>query len=838
MEVKAISYDKLRRQVDKALIDKFGHHTMTEDGYGYMTGCYLAELFDDYVIAEIDDVYYQIPYAAGEDGVEFAGREEWVKVQPERVWVEAKLRWLAAKFDIEAPCLSKAVKMIDAATRRIGAYATIWGELDCDKDRMTKTAIEPYLGKGAPYMFWLHGLDKDFGTNLVGTWDTASFKIDNLGLYVEGNVNFDQWGDKAWQRLEAAKSFGLSVGSIWYLVKKKALSDGTKEIVDWPLLDISIMEGGKQCVPSARQNLKADVEIAYRSLALKFGLNTDHDGGPVQEYYIKTGDNKMSNAVPATVDIESMVAQKVEAMLKAKADKEAAELAQAQAIEAKAADLAATQIAKAKEDFEKAKKELEAEMEKVKTAAKNAQPLAPATGGGAATPVIVGYSPYDRLSTMDLCIRYELLRSYGKQPSIKMWRALAERVGKMVREEDTLYIKAGQPVKVPAIDWEALVPKNLDLTEIDGEVWGVKAGQRFHAGGPDQASDAITPRGLKQFAEIAIKANEVTYSTQANSGDEWVPTLMNAQLWRTIRLNAAVLGLFDQFDMPSQPYDYPIESTDPVFYKVGETTDESQLVLSGGPFTDSKIGTDKVTFSAGKLGAISYWSEEMEEDGIIAVEPQWRDQYGLKFAHVLDEVLISGDETTGTSNISFDGSSIAATSRFLILDGLRHEALVTTTTDSFNAGALTIEDFGQARSVMGTAGKFGVNPNDLVYILDPGVWHKAYLLGEVLTVDKMGPMATVLTGQLGSLFGIPLVVSEDYALTTSAGLINGAGTGNTLGSFMCVNKRGVMVGWRRRPRIRVVGLPGAEARYIVGSARLDIQYKEAGMVGLGYAITI
>jgi hypothetical protein len=299
-----------------------------------------------------------------------------------------------------------------------------------------------------------------------------------------------------------------------------------------------------------------------------------------------------------------------------------------------------------------------------------------------------------------------------------------------------------------------------------------------------------------------------------------------------------VLNLFEQVEMPSQPYDYPVESTDPTFYKVSEATDEAHLVLTGGPFTDSKPGTAKATFSAGKIGAISYWSEEQEEDGIIAAEPQFRDQYGIKMAHSLDEILISGDESTGSSNISYDGASIGATSRFLILDGLRHEPLITTAADSRSAGALTVDDFGATQALMGVAGKFGVNPNDLVFIMDPAVWHKAKLLPEVLTVDKFGSMATVLTGQLGGLLGVPLLVSEDYGLTDSAGKISSTGGNNTLGSFLCVNKRGVLVGWRRRPRIRVVGLPGAEARYIVGSARLDVQYREAGMVGLSYNVTV
>lgn len=502
-----------------------------------------------------------------------------------------------------------------------------------------------------------------------------------------------------------------------------------------------------------------------------------------------------------------------------------------------AADVAAeTALAGKKAEYEK---ELRTKWE-AEQAAKITQPLAPVGAGALSGMKISVASPYDRLDTFDLALRYEVMRAYGKQPSERFFRALAFRAAKMASDEDTIGMKNGQPVKVPALDWNNLIPRNLDLTEVDEKLIASKIGQadRFSAGAADKAPDVITPAGLAQLHRLAIKADEVMYSTQNGYGDQWVPTLMNAQLWRTVRLNAAVLGLFTQFDMPSQPYDYPTESTDPTFYMVGETTGEAQLVLTGGPFTDSKIGTAKLTFSAGKLGAISYWTEEQEEDGIIAAEPQIRDQYGVKFGHAIDDVIINGDETNDNTNINTEGTDIADTSMYLILDGLRHEALITTATDSRDGTTLTIDDFGLTQALMGTAGKYGVNPADLVFLSDPAVWHRAKLLGEVMTLDKIGPMATVITGQLAGIFGSPYIVSEDYPLTDATGKVDDTAGDNVKGSFLAVNRRGVLVGWRRRPRVRVVAVPFAEAVYIMGSARLDIQYRTAGMVACTYDLTV
>jgi hypothetical protein len=110
-------------------------------------------------------------------------------------------------------------------------------------------------------------------------------------------------------------------------------------------------------------------------------------------------------------------------------------------------------------------------------------------------------------------------------------------------------------------------------------------------------------------------------------------------------------------------------------------------------------------------------------------------------------------------------------------------------------------------------------------------------LPEVLTVDKFGPQATILSGQLAAVQGIPLVVSQDYDQTDLSGYINYT-SGNTCGQFLVVNRLGWKVGWRRRPRIFVGQIPFSDAWYIMSSARLDLEPFAAGMCAASYNITI
>lgn len=182
-------------------------------------------------------------------------------------------------FELDT-CPRKAIKVLDAATRHIGAYATVWGELDCDGERMTRAAIEPYVLKhnAVPLMFWMHGLTAKFGATPVGAWAPDTFVMDDIGLWVEGDVDRGGLADEAWAKITKARGYGLSVGSLWYMTKRQKASDGKVDIVDWPLLEISIMEGGKQCVPSAQRAVADEgLRTALRAGAVKLGVELEDE---------------------------------------------------------------------------------------------------------------------------------------------------------------------------------------------------------------------------------------------------------------------------------------------------------------------------------------------------------------------------------------------------------------------------------------------------------------------------------------------------------------------------------------------------------------------------------
>ncbi|NIO41543.1 MAG: hypothetical protein GTO41_16030 [Burkholderiales bacterium] len=139
---------------------------------------------------------------------------------------------------------------------------------------------------------------------------------------------------------------------------------------------------------------------------------------------------------------------------------------------------------------------------------------------------------------------------------------------------------------------------------------------------------------------------------------------------------------------------------------------------------------------------------------------------------------------------------------------------------------------------MGTDGVYGAEASQLVIFCDLPTSMTFEDLDEVTTLDKYGSNATVMNGELGNIKGIPIVKSQDYGTTYSNGYIHTTGTNNTYGSFCIVNRDGVRVGWRRRPRIYVGQIPFSDAWYILALSRFDVGFYAVGMVGMSYGLSI
>jgi HK97 family phage major capsid protein len=390
-------------------------------------------------------------------------------------------------------------------------------------------------------------------------------------------------------------------------------------------------------------------------------------------------------------------------------------------------------------------------------------------------------------------------------------------------------LSAGKSWKPSAVFMRELAGKSLEV---------VKQGKIDFAVGEDfDIAQERANRALKSMhAWAAIKADELDYSTQASFGDEWVPDLWSNQLWELVRLDNVIAPLFQVVEMPSDPFELPLEGADPTVYFVPESKNETDLTLaaSTNPTPDSKIGTGKVQLVSKKLSTRIGFSAELVEDSIIPVLSQYSKQAQRAILNAIDNVILNGDTAT-SGNVNFDGGTPGATDKHMALIGLRR-ILVDTTANAIDMGnvAPTLQKIREARFAIKAAAAGRVD--ELAIITHGEVYAKLLGLSEVITVDKMGPQATVLKGQLGSLDGIPVLWTAELGATASNGKISSTGGNNVRGSLNIVHRGSHAVGYRRRVKVVSKYFEEYDSYQLIANVRLAFGRQDADSSSVLYNI--
>ena len=301
-------------------------------------------------------------------------------------------------------------------------------------------------------------------------------------------------------------------------------------------------------------------------------------------------------------------------------------------------------------------------------------------------------------------------------------------------------------------------------------------------------------------------------SLTAGAGEELTHTAQASRLWQDVHLETMIASLFSRISMPTNPFDVPLQLGDVNWYP-GE---ENVSVRS------SDVPTGKQTLTARELVAEIPWSLTLEEDAVIAMLPEVRRTLVRNAAEVIDDVLLNGD-TTISNGINSDGGLIGrddpGMAQWLVgFDGLLHLPLVDNTSQANNLnGAVTSSAYNKLLKLLG---KYGVRSNESVFITDPNTFLTSLSLEEVETVDKLGPAATILTGQLAVVYGHPLIVSEQMRLASANGKVNSNLAQNTAGRILAVNTSQWRVGFRRELSIETERVLQKRQNVMVVSLRL------------------
>ena len=345
----------------------------------------------------------------------------------------------------------------------------------------------------------------------------------------------------------------------------------------------------------------------------------------------------------------------------------------------------------------------------------------------------------------------------------------------IVRNED------GYAVQAPRIS--AFRPEDRNLvrtfqqTVLDMALFGLLLDK-----GAKSSSDgfqvARSHKLMKPRWQEICRAMDVDTSAE---GTDWVPTGIGANLHEKVRAAGKVAALFARIDLPTNPWKWPVEGGDATAYRVGEPTGDTESAM-----TASTPGTLAATFDAEIFGARALFSRSLEADSALAILPYVIRKLTQAFVDAEEKAIIDGD-TDGTHQDSDVGAS--TTDARTAWDGLRKKALAQTVATATSASAANL------LVVRKAMGKWGVNPADLAYIVGVSNYHGLIADTNMLTVDKMGPNATILNGMVGSVGGVPVIVSEHVRENLNAsGVYDGITTTKT--AILCVNRNEWAIGQR------------------------------------------
>lgn len=340
------------------------------------------------------------------------------------------------------------------------------------------------------------------------------------------------------------------------------------------------------------------------------------------------------------------------------------------------------------------------------------------------------------------------------------------------------------------------------------------------------------PRQLKMWGSFFDRSSALKKamdSATAGEGLEWCPTLLSADFIEAFRLEAKVAALFDDVPMKSNSFKLPYLGglSAASFYYVAESLSDSP---TASPAATAATGDQ--TLTGKKLKCRALWSDEFDEDSVLAVLPILKKEIATAGMGALEDAIINGDTTATHMDSDVTGSH----DRRKMWNGLRDQCPSGTKVD---LGTFATATF---LSILTKMGIYGINPKDLAIITGARGYNHLRNLTETLTVDKYGQKATLLNGELGSIAGIPIIVSEYVRENLNAsGVYDGSTTDNTI--ILIVNRKGLILGTRGAIKLTFVGEAQVDQNQLIMSFRRALAYRwtpsaSVTTIGLAYNVAV
>ncbi len=386
------------------------------------------------------------------------------------------------------------------------------------------------------------------------------------------------------------------------------------------------------------------------------------------------------------------------------------------------------------------------------------------------------------------------------------------------------------------IDFEKIAegePNETDVTRLKIDMWLLSAMLRKQ---PSQINPQAVQKAYSDHQLLDFSLASIRKALDTTGEPAIIDKRAESVLLRDVEKASGVFENLRILDMPVNPWEPPYQSSNISLYGVDENTADAGDVVGA-----SDPATNKITFFARKIGARALWSRELDEDSAVAILPMIREDFIRATRNGWEYNMLMGDENTANTNINKVGvaptTTAGAKDAFLQTDGMVKHCIVTNTGQASGVGAAM--DKAKWVVIMAKLGKYGDARGDLVAFCNRSLLFDMLQLDQVITLEKYGAGATVITGELGKFFGVPLVLTDGLPLSDANGKIDGSTPGNNVKkNVVMVNRAvGVMIGRRGDLRISVDEINRTDQFEGIVYSRYDIGFPYVMGLSYGYNIT-
>ena len=291
-------------------------------------------------------------------------------------------------------------------------------------------------------------------------------------------------------------------------------------------------------------------------------------------------------------------------------------------------------------------------------------------------------------------------------------------------------------------DWKKAFAEDV----VDAKVLGLATGRGYDT---DYAKGTLEK--INAHSGVGVSSADFEQIVSTNVERDIQNSLVLAPLFREIPMSAANMII------PILPDSGYAEFTSN--QAASGSSPHGNLAQTGDTYGSAYGGVDltEKTLSTKKLISQSYLGNETEEDAIMPILPLIRESIVRSHAKGIENAILLGNHSTGVyTSGTFDGLITMAAA-----DSDQTQSTTAVATDTITAANLL--------SMRKNMGKYGVNPNDVVYVVSQAAYFQLLEDAEFQDANLVGDMATKLRGEIGQVFGSKILLCDEFPAQAASG---------------------------------------------------------------------